>query len=258
MNKMSEWLSKLRKGKSELETQTNELKETEDKTQLNLEETRGWTVYDSGAFGTHGYFKDTPLMSFQNLMSFEEVRAKIRSLKEAGKKTMTLDVMGQGRVGHDLGADVSVGWTYKEHGEEKLEGRVIETGDLFDEKIVQGFIKNLKDRVDDGLILTDVFLRSEGGLGIYLDNPYALAHIYENVFGPVYELAPEGTRFFLGMRYAHDTPRALMEALRNEGYDIRDDEHGYYLLTKSATKPTLPSLRTLSSKYDFENKIKNT
>lgn len=229
-----------------------------------------WSAFDNGAFDenirvqkpdgkilrgrTDGYFSDTGLDSFTRLSTFEEAQNNFNLLKEPGKKSICLDIMGQGRIGYDLGADTSIGWTYKQTNIENLPSRQLKYGDLFDKKTLDSHIKDLTKQIEAGSDLNAVFWRAIGGLGLYYESEYALSYLYENLFKKIYALAKIGCKFYLSMRYGSpkdgtDHIAKLMKKLKELGFDILEKEYkdkgGNYILTKTSEKSTLPGLKTL-------------
>jgi hypothetical protein len=235
---------------------------------LKIEEGKGseraWSIYDLGAKDKNdkedeesycGYFGEGR-ESFARILPFEDAKYSFDQLskktKELGRKSLALDVMGQGRIGFDLGAEKSVGWTYKDQPIENLEGREIREGDLFDEKVLEKHFEELDRLVDsEGYDLNAVFFRAAGGFYIYYYNLFALSLLYEKVFTKIYSRMKTGGRMYLSIPdYGSGDKGAsyvekLMGVLRGMGYWITTDNHGLYVLEKSADKTVLPSIKEI-------------
>jgi len=270
---MEKNLDQLRRAKKRMSEKIEILGQAENIEENNSNNTDGtnWSVFDNGAFNanlkiptgdgkflrgrTDGYFSEVSPDSFSELETFEKCKEDFEALKVPDRKSICLDIMGQGRIGYDLGADISIGWTYKKTKIESLPGRELEYGDLFNSKILKSHIDGLKKKIIDGGDLNEVFWRAVGGLGMYQDNTYALSYLYDNLFREVYKLANTGCKFYLSMRYGSEKDDSggmifLMRKLKKLGFDILDKEEedrgGTYILTKTSDKQDLPSLRILS------------
>lgn len=246
-------MSNLRAGKQKLTEDTARVMRSERQFQKGATTLEGgWTIFDSGAYGKDGYYENNrDGQTFEQLLPLAEVKADIAQREAVGQKVMVLDVMGQGRIGVDLGATKSVGWTYQKQRLARLKGRSVEFGDLLKQSVVDKHIKKLAKDMKRNL-LTDVYFRPAGGAGVYAWNTYASTLLYENLFRPLYNVAPVGTRFHLGMTWAASASHGLLQALKSEGYDLREAKIPLYLLTKTGEKSELPLLRTLAKKYDLE------
>jgi hypothetical protein len=252
-------LKRLREGKKDLPEITQDIGAIERSTDIDHTTSRGWSVYDSGAHGQVGYFERGYEGSFEDLIPFSEVATDIAGRRANGHKVITLDVMGGGRIGIELGATKSIGWIYQNQGEQAFPGRFIETGDLMDSKIVESHLRKLETDIAENYELTDIFFRPEGGIGMYGENMYALSHLYENIFRRLYKIAPVGARFYFSMVFSASSSHGLMKALKAEGYCLRQKARSpVYLLTKTSEKLSLPSLRVLSKTYSLEQKYPNT
>jgi hypothetical protein len=245
-------LAKLRLDKFFLYRNVQSLKEIE------ISKEKNWGIYDYGAHdipkqGHSGYF-GKGMESFAKIMTFQKAKDYFNFLsektKEIGRKSLALDVLGQGRIGFDLGAKKSVGWTYKDLPIENLEGREIWVGDLFDQDVLENHIKELDRLIDkEGYDLNAVFFRAVCGFFIYYSNLYALSKLYEKVFLKIYSRMKIGARMYLSMpnygSEANDTNyvEKLMIVLKGMGYWITSDGDGNYVLEKSPDKLELPTLK---------------
>ncbi len=161
--------------------------------------------------------------------------------------------MGQGRIGCDLGADLSIGWTYKRRENiELLPGRIIEEGNLLDKKERAGMFNALDVHIDkENYQLGAIFFRAVGGFNQYIKNTYALASLYDLVLRPLYERAPVGADFFLNIDFAGTHhPTNVMSDLSRRGYNIRGPRNRCFVLEKSQEHLILPSLRKMSRDVD--------
>lgn len=210
-----------------------------------------WHIYDNSAFGQEGYF-DRRLDSFVHIVSFEKAKANLKELQKQheGMKVVILDIMGQGGIGNDLGADIAIGWTYKDHKElEREPNRIIAEGDLFDRTVQKEHINNLKRLLEEqNAFLGAVFFRSVGGYGLEKENLYANALLYERYFRKLYRLAPIGAHFYLNINMGNSYGAQLERYLKENGYELltnHDRTLFCSVLVKTEGKPELPSLEAL-------------
>jgi hypothetical protein len=219
-----------------------------------------WSYYDNGAFdteqGNRGYFgKDR---SFSRLSTFEEAKESFHKLDRKGKRSLCLDVMGQGRIGVDLGSDLSLGWTYKRLNWPYLSGREVDTGDLFKKLSLEKLFTKLERRIaDEGYNLNAVFFRGVLGFRMYSDNAYAVSYLYENVLRRLYKLANVGCKFYLCLEldenswFEPSNPLPLMDLLRSLGFEISSSGNSDHILTKTKGLEELPSLRQINKNGDI-------
>jgi hypothetical protein len=222
-----------------------------------VEEGHRWGTYGSGAHGNDGYFasgKD----SFANLVSFKEAEENIAKIK-GNKKAIVLDVMGTGKIGVDLGADIAIGWTYKDHSEEERAlNQTVRAGDLFQDVVVHDHLEHLDQQIKrEDAVLTAVFFRAVGGYAVYKENLYANAILYEKYLRPLYQSAPIGAHFYLNINFNESYGQQLLQTLKKQGYKImhqRDPNDIQSLfcavLVKTKEKDTLPPARSFVDDLD--------
>ncbi len=204
-----------------------------------------WDIFDKGAHGHEGYFSlENSPDSFGHLIPFESAKHRLQDLRESGVRNVVLDIMGQGRVGVDLGADLSVCWTLNQMPNEVLPHREVERGDIFEKKDRDELFRKLDERLQDHQ-LAAVFFRGVGGFGYYAQNTYALASLYKNILSPLYERAPVGALFYLNIDFGSNLPQKAMHALSTQGFRILGPDHKCYVLEKTAEKEKLPSIAEL-------------
>ncbi len=216
-----------------------------------VEEGNRWGTYGKGALGSEGYFEPGGADSFASLVSFEAACENISKIK-GNKKAMVIDVMGTGKAGVELGADISIGWTYQDHREEgRASNQIVRPGDLFEKDVARNHLADIDTQIaQQDTVLAAVIFRAVGGYAIYKENLYANAFLYEKYLRPLYERAPIGMHFYLNIKYEESYGQHLLKMLADQGYRLlRGDPNERAslfcaVLIKTNDKESLPDARS--------------
>lgn len=218
------------------------------------ERDRDWTTYGSKASGTYGYFepKENNLSTFASVVSLENAKEHINEMREkTGKKVLTIDMMGTGETGVELGADKSIGWTLKDHKEaERATNQKVLEGDLLNKSTAIYHIEDLKTLINSGeYALGAFFFRAAGGYTIYQDNLEANRILYNDYLKPCYEIAPLGSRFYLDIDHPGSYGKEIIPVLESMGFKVlKGVEGSTSIVLEKADDRALPSLELLSGK----------
>lgn len=220
-------------------------------------------IYLQGAHGNLGYFSQGS-DSFGTIVSFEEAQKNLAGLKAAHNNApvVVLDIMGQGVVGRDLGADIPMGWTLFDH-ELGAETGGIEMmyGDLFDRTIACEHMQALESLLQArGAILGAVFFRAIAGYISKKDNIYANAFLYERYLRPLYERVPVGALLYLNINFPTSYGEQLITILEQEGFRISRSPEGMatrrcVVLEKTTEKLVLPKGTSVLEKMFLIEKV---
>jgi hypothetical protein len=194
-------MSGIVEGRAEWKRKLKEAGEGVSQIEHGTSPTTTWSYYA----GSDDYFgegiSDT---SFARLTTPETIQESIIERQKRGKKSVVLDVFGQGCIGFDSGADVVLASTYRDpndtfHRGGTPEGRGRKDGVeyLLGDGFTHENMSKLKERLDaliaDNHELDTIFFRPIAGLDSYVHLPEARRFLFNTMLRGLYErLAPGG------------------------------------------------------------------
>lgn len=219
-----------------------------------------WTHVDTRLEGM--FIKNEP-WSFYGLSSPDAVRAHIREqdARFPHQKSIGADVMGQGYPCADAGCAETVAITalnrQKRHIDPEHPIHTV-TGNVYANTIRTQFMEELDTRIQNDGRLDLVFFRPLSGLP-KINDPYALAYLFDHLFVPLYaKLAPGGI-IFIEAHEIYSAGTLFFDLLRDAGLVIerRTEKNGdmvrdcnTFCIRKNDSAPsTIPSLRQLAQDH---------
>jgi hypothetical protein len=187
-----------------------------------------WATYGSGL---EEYLDHNTTASFFKLETMESLHDRMEAVaKETGKKIAVWEIFGQGVMGLQLGADLSVSWTFTDDRMKDPVRQKVFNGDIFDEARCASVFKEWSETYAKEYAVPVVVSRPLGAMQKYGTSTAALEHWCETIFEDLYGMvAGKGVLLLELSEAPTEQFEQFVTYLKSRGVKLRTRE-GYQVL----------------------------